>query len=109
MFKALKEFFFGKPAAPQAEAPYKIETPATVARPPSATVVADATTTMLTIDAPVVTTSAQDSVVIIDPAQPVAPQLPRPTAKKPSAKPATKKSAAVAESKKKPATKKPAR
>ena len=27
MFKALKEFFFGKPAAPQAEAPYKVETP----------------------------------------------------------------------------------
>ena len=61
---------------------------------------------MLAIDAPVVTTSAQDSVVIIDPAQPVAPQLPRSTAKKPSAKPATKKSAAVAEAKKKPASKK---
>ena len=37
MFKALKQFFFGKPAAPQAEAPYKVETPSpalTIAQAP---------------------------------------------------------------------------
>ena len=28
MFKAIKEFFFGKPVPAQPEAPYKVETPA---------------------------------------------------------------------------------
>jgi len=28
MFKAIKEFFFGKPQAAATEAPYKVETPA---------------------------------------------------------------------------------
>lgn len=28
MFKAIKEFFFGKPVPTQPEAPYKVETPA---------------------------------------------------------------------------------
>ena len=78
MFKAIKEFFFGKPTLAQPEAPYKVEVPV-------ATVVVDAS-----LDSkPQVATVASETVA---------------PAKKPRANVAAKKIAAA----KKPATKKPA-
>lgn len=86
MFKAIKEFFFGKPqAAP--EAPYKVETPAF--KP-----TADA--------APIETSSSAAEAVTIS-SEPAGVK-PAPKARKPRANVAAKKIAAA----KKPAAKKPA-
>lgn len=90
MFKAIKEFFLGKPAqAPAAEAPYKVEVSEPVAftpPPKAADVVVEAAPV---VAAPVVTA-------------PVA-KVSKPAAKKPVAKRAPAKKPAA----KKPAAKKP--
>lgn len=82
MFKALKEFFFGKPAAPVAEtpAPYKVEAPV-------AEVKADRAVATETVAAPAKAKAAK-------PKKPAAPKKAAP-AKKPAApkKPAAKKAA----------------
>jgi len=97
MFKAIKEFFFGKPAqAPEAEAPYKVEAPAAFVPPPKAEEVKAA-------PAPV-NPQITDAVTQV-PAKKSAPKKPaakKAPAKKPAA-PAAKKPAA----KRSPVTKKP--
>jgi hypothetical protein len=92
MFKAIKEFFFGKPAEQTATpvAPYKVETPVTVS-----TVVVDASLD----NKPQVIAVAVESVAATPSVKKSAP----PRAKKPAvAKPAAKPAVA------KPAAKKPA-
>jgi translation initiation factor IF-3 len=85
MFKAIREFFFGKPAqAPEAEAPYKVEpaAPEAFTPPPKAAAVAESIPAIVKVE----TVEAK----------PVAAK--KPVAKKPAAKPAQVK---------KPAAKKP--
>jgi hypothetical protein len=85
MFKAIKEFFMGKPAVPVPEAPYKIEVPAFKPTADAAPVVGSAANQHIEATAPAANKKTDVAAKKIAAAK-------KPAAKKPAArKPAAKK------------------